>query len=200
MQRRLTPELITAAALRVGDAEGPKAMTMRRIAAELDCDPMALYRHFPDRTALLDSVADLALADVTVPPGAWDERVRGILSAVREAAFRHPGIAAHVAARPPLQDNGLRLAAALTAALAEAGLSPADVVRATQALIAYVVAALAMSIAAGEPDARWRQLGEMFSALPGAPPGAELPVTGSAEQFAYGLRLLLNGIRAEAAA
>jgi hypothetical protein len=119
---------------------------------------------------------------------------------VREATLRHPGIAAHLAARPPLQDNGLRLAAALTAALAEAGLSPADVVRATQALIAHVAAALAMSIAAGEPDARWRQLSEMFSALPGAPPGAELPVTGSAEQFAYGLRLLLNGIRAEAAA
>lgn len=171
-------------------------MSMRRIAADLSCDPMAIYRHFPNREALLDAVADLALADVPVPGPStgWDERVRGILTSVREAALRHPGVAAHIASRPPLGPHGLRLAGELTRALAEAGLSPSGVVHAVQALIAYVAAALAMAVNAGARDARWHQVSQ---ALPGMP-GAELPVVGSSEQFRYGLRLMINGIRAEA--
>ncbi|GAB4083545.1 hypothetical protein GCM10028784_01750 [Myceligenerans cantabricum] len=199
---RLTPAVITAAALRLGDREGADAMSMRRIAAELGCDPMALYRHFAHREALLDAVADAALADARDPGPAtsWAERLRAITVAIRAAALRHPGIAAHVAARPPLGENGGRLGAGLLAALTEAGLAPADVVRSSQALVAYLAAALAMSVRAGHRDARWEQVGQAISGLPDQPPGEEMFVVGSEEQFEYGLRLLINGIRAEAAA
>jgi phosphoglycerate dehydrogenase-like enzyme len=60
--RFLSPALIARTALETGDRDGPEAMSMRRIATELNCDPMALYRHFANREALLDAVADLALA------------------------------------------------------------------------------------------------------------------------------------------
>jgi AcrR family transcriptional regulator len=198
---KLTPARIADAALTLGDRDGPSAMSMRRIAADLGCDPMAIYRHFPNREALLDAVADLALTDVTDPGPevSWDQRLRTILGTVRAAALRHPGIAAHIAARPPLGANGLRLAAGITAALTEAGLSPSAVVQTMQTLIAYVAAALAMTINAGVRDARWHQVSRAMSGLPGAAaPGASLPVVGSTEQFDYGLRLLLHGIRAEA--
>jgi AcrR family transcriptional regulator len=202
MPRRatLTTDAIAAVALDVGDREGAKAMTMRRIAAELGCDPMALYRHFSDREALLDAVADLALADAPDPRQGepWDARLVAVLTSIRSAALRHPGIAAHIAGRPPMQRHGRRLAAAIMGALAQAGLPPADVIRATQALIAYLAAALAMSVQAGKPDARWHELRAAISALPGAPPGDALPVTGSDDQFEYGLRLLISGIRVEA--
>ncbi|MDG4797415.1 TetR/AcrR family transcriptional regulator C-terminal domain-containing protein [Micromonospora sp. WMMD1082] len=220
--RPLTPPRIAEAALAVGDREGGPAMTMRRIAAELGCDPMALYRHFADREALLDAVADLALADVTAPDprAGWEERLRHVATAIREAALRHPGAAAHVAARPPLGPHGRRLGAAIFAALLDAGLPRPAAVRAAQALIAYVAAALAMAVRAGQRDARWSQVSQVISALPdsspGSPPGSlsgsppdslpdslpgeELPVVGSAEQFAYGLGLLLAGIRVEAEA
>ncbi|GEC06718.1 hypothetical protein SSP24_43730 [Streptomyces spinoverrucosus] len=202
MPRRasLTTDAIATAALKVGDREGAKAMTMRRIAAELGCDPMALYRHFTDREALLDAVADLALADAPDPrpDQPWDARLVAVLTSIRSAALRHPGIAAHVAGRPPLQRHGRRLGAAITGALAEAGLPPTDVIRATQALVAYLAAALAMGVQAGKPDARWRQLRDVISELPDAPPGDALPVTGSDDQFEYGLGLLISGIRVEA--
>lgn len=193
---RLTPSVIAEAALRLGDRDGADAMSMRRIAAELGCDPMAIYRHFANRQALLDAVADLALADVTDPgpDSPWDRRLDDILSSVRAEALRHPGIAAHVAARPPLGTNGLRLAAGITGSLTAAGLSPVAVVRTTQTLIAYAAAALSMAIVAGSRDDRWHQVGQALTGLP----GEAMPVVGSAEQFAYGLRLLLNGIRAEA--
>lgn len=195
----LTTDRIAAAALAVGDREGVKAMTMRRIAAELGCDPMSLYRHFPDRQALLDAVADLALTDAPDPDPhqPWETRLAAVLTSIRAAALRHPGVAAHIAGRPPLQRNGRRLAVAIVGALTEASLPPADVIRATQALIAYLAAAIAMSVQAGQPDARWHQLRAAFSELPGTLPDDTLPVTGSDEQFAYGLRLLIAGIRVE---
>jgi hypothetical protein len=85
------------------------------------------------------------------------------------------------------------MAAVLSRALVDAGLGPVDVVRALQALIAYAAAGLRMAIDAGERDARWHEV----RAAMGSPPGDALPVVGSAEQFDYGLRLLLNGIRLE---
>lgn len=202
----MTPALIADAALRLGDRDGPDAMSMRRIAADLGCDPMAIYRHFPNRQALLDAVADLALATVADPgpEASWDQRLSLILGSVRAEALRHPGIAAHVAARPPLGPNGTRLAVGITASLTDAGLSPGAVVQTVQTLIAYVTAALAMAVRAGTRDDRWHQVSKAMSALPTPTrpglPGGTMPVVGSEEQFLFGLRLLLHGIRAEAAA
>lgn len=197
---QLTPPVIVAAALRLGDREGAQAMSMRRIAADLGCDPMALYRHFANREALLDAVADVALADVADPGVGtpWADRLRAIAVAVRSSALRHPGIAAHVAARPPLGDNGRRLGSGILAALSDAGLAPADVVRAAQALVAYLSAALAMSVRAGRRDERWEQVSQVIGDLRTGAAGNEMFVVGSEEQFEYGLRLLINGIRAEA--
>ncbi|BBH65776.1 hypothetical protein ACTI_24610 [Actinoplanes sp. OR16] len=187
----LTPSSITRTALLLGDRDGEAAMSMRRIAAELGCDPMALYRHFPNRQALLDAVADMAIGDVGEgePAGEWDVRLTALLTEIREVALRHPGIAGHIAARPPLGENGLRLNRRIGEALAAAGLGPSEAGKAAQALIAYLAAALAMAVKAGERDERWHQV---TAAL-----GREMPVVGSEEQFAYGLRLLIAGIRVE---
>lgn len=191
----LTPALITQVTLALGDREGEKAMSMRRIAAELGCDPMAIYRHFPNRVALLDAVADSVVDEVPAPGEGrpWDERIRIVLGGMRAVALRHPGIAGHVASRPPLGPAGRRMAGVLFGALAEAGLAPGDIVRAFQALIAYAASGLRMAVDAGEQDARWQQVSAAMEGLP----GEELPVVGSAEQFDYGLGLLLAGIRLE---
>jgi AcrR family transcriptional regulator len=194
--------VIAEAALAVGDREGPRAMTMRRIATELGCDPMALYRHVADREALLDAVADRALAAVEVPDQAapWEERVLAVTRGIRSAALAHPGITPHLAARPPLGRHGSRIGAALLAALGSAGLSPVDAVRTSQVLVAYLASSLAMAVHAGERDGRWRQVSRAVAALPESPPGHELMAAGSAEQFEYGLRLIVAGVRATVAA
>lgn len=202
--RFLNPGLIVRTALDMGDRDGgADAMTMRRIAGELGCDPMALYRHFANRDALLDAVADLALSEVEDPDPAlpWDERVAATATAVRDAAVRHPGITAHMAARPPLGEHGRRLAAGMLEALTTAGLPPATAVRSFQTLVAYLASSLAMAVQAGTRDRRWDQVRDMVDALPGAEAaGDDLFVVGGVEQFRFGLRLLLVGIRAEAAA
>lgn len=196
----LSPDTIAATALTFGDREGPKGMTVRRIAAHLGCDPMALYRHFANRVALLDAVADLALAEVPLPDDGepWPVRLREILTVARRAALAHPGIAPHVAARPPLGPNGLRIGRALFHALRDAGLSDHDRVAASQVLIAYLASAIAMAVATGEQrDDRWAETAQALGAVGGGQlPTDHLPAAGSPEQFAFGLDLLVDGLSA----
>ncbi len=183
----------------LGDRDGASAMTVRRIAAELDCDPMALYRHFPNRVALLDAVADLAVAEVELPPAGlpWDERLPAVLVAARAAALAHPGIAPHVASRPPLGPNGQRIGGVLVDALGQAGLPPDVVVAASQILVAYLSSSIAMAVAAGgERDERWSEGAHaMRSVSADALPAERMPAVGSDEQFAFGLDLLVAGLR-----
>lgn len=49
----LTVERICAAALAIIDEEGLPALNMRRLGASLGVDAMALYRHLPNKQAIL---------------------------------------------------------------------------------------------------------------------------------------------------
>ncbi|MEV6191944.1 TetR family transcriptional regulator [Streptomyces sp. NPDC051920] len=57
-QGRLTRERVLDAALDLVDREGPAALTMRRLGAELGVEAMSLYRYAPGKNALLDGVAE----------------------------------------------------------------------------------------------------------------------------------------------
>ena len=46
---KITREVVLAAALEIIDRDGAAALSMRRLAAALDRDPMILYRHAPTR-------------------------------------------------------------------------------------------------------------------------------------------------------
>lgn len=62
---------IFAAAKVVLDREGLPGLTIRRVAQHARLSPMALYRHFADKDALLDSLMEDGLA-------AWADRARSI--------------------------------------------------------------------------------------------------------------------------
>jgi AcrR family transcriptional regulator len=53
-----TARSILGAARRLLDRGGAEAVTMRRVAKAVGLTPMAIYRHFPDRSALLNALAD----------------------------------------------------------------------------------------------------------------------------------------------
>lgn len=59
-----TAERIAAAARRILIAEGADAVSMRRVADAAGITPMAIYRHYPNRGALLRVVADAALQEL----------------------------------------------------------------------------------------------------------------------------------------
>lgn len=58
---------IVAAGTVVADAEGLAALSMRRVAAELDAAPMSLYRHVRDKDELLLQMMDAAISEVALP-------------------------------------------------------------------------------------------------------------------------------------
>ena len=58
MEALSTARKIALAARRLLDKEGAEAVTMRRVAEAVGITAMAIYRHYPDREALLNALAD----------------------------------------------------------------------------------------------------------------------------------------------
>ena len=58
MKKLTTPEKILRAAHKLFDREGADAVSMRRVAEAVGITPMAIYRHFPNREALLKRLSD----------------------------------------------------------------------------------------------------------------------------------------------
>jgi len=110
---RLTRELLVATALRIADAEGLDALSMRRLGAELEVDAMAAYRHLPNKKALLSGVVEAVLgsADVdTDPEDPWQEQFRQVARAYREAMVAHsPAVSRLVATTPLSSVESLRV-------------------------------------------------------------------------------------------
>jgi AcrR family transcriptional regulator len=57
-EKNATSQRIYQCALRILEAEGPQAVSMRRVAKEVGITAMAIYHHFPSREALLSAVVD----------------------------------------------------------------------------------------------------------------------------------------------
>lgn len=68
-----TAERLAREALAILLAEGAQAVTMRRVAAAAGVTTMATYRHYPNREALLRTVAGAAVAELTAT---WGRRGR----------------------------------------------------------------------------------------------------------------------------
>ncbi|MFK2876679.1 TetR/AcrR family transcriptional regulator [Rhodanobacter hydrolyticus] len=70
MKRLTTAEKILRAAHTLFDREGVDAVTMRRVAELVGITPMAIYRHFPNREALLKRISDDGFQSVA---DSWQE-------------------------------------------------------------------------------------------------------------------------------
>ncbi|GLZ77907.1 hypothetical protein Afil01_27140 [Actinorhabdospora filicis] len=89
-----TAARITAAALAILTDEGSDAVSMRRVATAAGITPMAIYKHFPDRLALLRTVADSAFAEIGATWGRRGEdfpgRFEGLLDDFLDFALGSP--------------------------------------------------------------------------------------------------------------
>ena len=59
-----TVNRIASAARRLLDREGTEAVSMRRVAQAVGITPMAIYRHYPNRAALLNVLADAGFREL----------------------------------------------------------------------------------------------------------------------------------------
>jgi AcrR family transcriptional regulator len=99
---KITRDTILAAALKIIDQDGIDALSMRRLARALDRDPMILYRHTPNKAALLDGVAAAVLAQLRVDSGDsdWAGQLRAVAHRYRALALAHPRVVPLIVTRP----------------------------------------------------------------------------------------------------
>jgi AcrR family transcriptional regulator len=94
---RFNRDDIAAAAIRIADAEGFEAVSMRRLAAELDAGTMTLYHYVRTKDELLTLVVDAFLGEVVLSRGQrlprdWHAAITLIARRTRDALRRHPWI------------------------------------------------------------------------------------------------------------
>jgi AcrR family transcriptional regulator len=91
---RFTRERIAAAALAIADAEGIDAVSMRRVAAELDAGTMTLYHYVRNKGELFALMDDAIMGELLIPdgelPGDWRAALTEIACRSRAAFKRHP--------------------------------------------------------------------------------------------------------------
>jgi AcrR family transcriptional regulator len=126
----LSKERIVAAATAVADKEGLDALSMRRVAVELDMATMSLYRHVQDKDDLLTAMVDAAFGEWQAPPPRSGAAWQALLTeAARELWLifrRHPWLApAYSLTRPLIVPSGLAYSERVLAALLDRGLKPA---------------------------------------------------------------------------
>ena len=143
---KVTRELILATALEIIDRDGAGALSMRRLAAALDRDPMILYRHASGKAALLDGVVETVLAQLHVDPADpdWTAQLRAVARAYRGLALAHPNVVPLLVTRPlatplALRPRGtLRPLEDLLALLTRAGFSGPDALHVYRALFGFL--------------------------------------------------------------
>ena len=116
---------ITAVAVRIADAEGLEAVTMRRVAAELGIAVMSLYNYVPAKDHLAQLMTDHLAAGYAYPgTPAPDPRaaIADLARQTRDTAQRHPWLAGLLHRPVPPGPNGLRYLDYFLGLLAGSGL------------------------------------------------------------------------------
>ena len=107
----LSRERVLATAMRLADAEGLAAVTMRRVAAELGVEAMSLYFHLPGKASIIDGLAEAIIAEIgtairgqDTEPHDWQRALRRRCLTAREVMLHHrwaPGVISSRSTIPP---------------------------------------------------------------------------------------------------
>ncbi|MGW0781375.1 TetR/AcrR family transcriptional regulator [Streptomyces sp. NPDC002913] len=92
----LDRDRITAASVRLLDADGLAKFSMRRLAAELDVTAMSLYWYVDTKDDLLELALDTVFGEIPAAPegGDWQDRLRELATDYRKMLVCHPWVSA----------------------------------------------------------------------------------------------------------
>ncbi|MBR7838863.1 TetR/AcrR family transcriptional regulator C-terminal domain-containing protein [Actinospica durhamensis] len=141
----LSRERIVGAAIRLADSDGLAAVSLRKVAAELDVGPMRLYGYIATKEELLELMLDAVYSEIRPTGDSWREVLRSVAEATRQAVHRHEWLADLIGGRPQLGPHTLATGNAVAAAMH--GVDLGTVVPAIAAVNAYVIGAVRREIA-----------------------------------------------------
>ena len=198
-RKRLSPEAITEAAIRLADAKGLEAVSIRGVAAELDARAMSLYDHFASKRELLAAMTDEVVGEMLVSqplPESWREAVAVSARTMYAAYASHPWAIFAATERLGPGPNGVKLAKQMARALASLPLGHEDVWQVQGIVNDYVIGYAFRTFGSVNPK-------DMEAAIAGSdvvefPELAALPdnlrARSSIDRFELGLQTVLDGI------
>lgn len=201
----LTRDRVLEAALRLADAEGVEAVSMRRLGQVLDVEAMSLYKHVAGKEDILDGIADLVSAEVEVPGSdlRWRDAVRLGAVSSHAALLRHPWAGPVLESRRTPGPMRLGYLEAMVGAFRRGGMAIDDVARAFMTLDAYIygftMEELSLPFDLRESAEAEAMAAEQFGAFPNLAAMAELAFRGAEGvpiEFEFGLDLILDGLEA----
>lgn len=177
--RGLDRQAIVEAAIRVLDAEGLEAVTLRRVGGELGVAATSLYAYVDSKEALVELMLDHVMGEIDLSDlpdeRPWQEQVKDLIRRSRAVFVAHRDISHASLGRIPSGQNSLRMIEIVLAVLRRSNL-PDQVVAYAADLIGLVVGAAAYeeSLFAETGigfDEFVRYIGELRRYLEALPPG-----------------------------
>ncbi|MFF1819386.1 TetR/AcrR family transcriptional regulator [Kribbella sp. NPDC058245] len=218
-QPALTQEQIVGAAIKLLDANGLEALTMRKLGVELGAVATAVYWHVATKDELMELVVDHVYAEIDVPEVStkveWREAATKCAQGFRGMILRHPWMGATLAdvGLTLLGPNMLRRSDQMLAIYETAGFSLREANHASTAVVSFVVGLASTEAAAVSKIKRSGLSAEewMTKVWPAAQQAAEAyprvkalydeytardAAENDDEVFDYGLACVLDGLAA----
>jgi AcrR family transcriptional regulator len=209
-KKPITVDAIITTAFAIVEREGYEALTMRRVATELETGPSSLYAHVVNKEDLDELLIGRLSAGIELPepdPAAWRQQLLDVCTRMRDQYLRYPGISRAAFAAAPSNLDTLRVGEGMFALLLAGDIEPQRAAWALDALTLYVNAyCLEVSVVnarAGRADGDWvvgrAELLSRFAALPDSFPqtrryAAELTAGTVHDRFDFTVRLMIAGL------
>lgn len=142
----VTRASVLSAALMIVDRDGVDGLSMRRLAEAVGRDPMVIYRHLPNKAAVLDGVAEMVFDQLVVDADDpdWATQLRAVARRFRAVALAHPNVVPLLVTRPLSTPLGMRPVAVvrplehILQLLTRAGFTGADALHIYRALFGFL--------------------------------------------------------------
>ncbi|MFI7008423.1 TetR/AcrR family transcriptional regulator C-terminal domain-containing protein [Streptomyces sp. NPDC050145] len=208
----LNQQVVLDAALALVEREGPDALTLRRLGADLGANHTAVLRHFSGKDEILRGLAERLIEEALegfAPAAGWRATLESLARRVRVACRAHPQVAVLVASRVSRRTAEFRGADVVIGALRQAGFDDRDAARYYRSLVQTALAVSSYEAAFAALDSRaregdrlaWRR--EYLAVPPATYPhlAAAAPYLAEADeddQFETTLSLLLDAVELRA--
>ena len=189
----MSREQVVLAAMKVVASGGFEDMTIRSLAAQLGVAPMSLYRHVRDKNDLLTEVVDRMLARVwrpRIPTRDWQAWVSDASERLRSFLVAQPAAMHVFLLGPVVSPINIARMDAMVGVLRGAGIDDEAAGRAFAAVHTYTIGFAALQASRGRAQ---------HPAVSDEPLVEQLAAYTTREQFAVGLRYLLEGIERDEA-
>jgi AcrR family transcriptional regulator len=218
-QPALSQEQIVAEAIKLLDADGLEALSMRKLGAALGAVATAVYWHVANKEELLELVVDQIYGEIEVPevagPDEWRQAAVICATSFRTVIHRHPWMGSTLAdvGLTYLGPNMMHVSDRMLALYEAAGFSLLEADRAATSVMSYVLGVASSEAATLSKLARsgltmdewiakvWPAAEEAaqdhprMKALYAAHRSSGDTLTESADSFGYGLDLVLDGLQ-----